>query len=77
MDIQRGKNGQLMGKSVYLILNFQINCPWKFKTGKNGYFRASSYDKSLKSNKACFHEIKFCISTTMRSVITQMRSECN
>ena len=32
-----GKNGQLMGKSGYLVLNFQINYPWKFKKGKNGY----------------------------------------
>ena len=31
MDIQRGENGQLMGESGYLILNFQIKFPWKFK----------------------------------------------
>ena len=36
MDIQRGKNRQLMGKSGYSILNFQINYPRKFKKGKNG-----------------------------------------
>jgi len=39
MDIQRGKNGQLMGKSGYLVLNFQINYPWKFKKGKDGYIQ--------------------------------------
>ena len=32
-----------MGKSGYLVLNFQINYPWKFKKGKNGYIQERDF----------------------------------